>query len=59
MTKIDINQTITIGANIKATLWVPECCNAKRPINMAQGNNSTSPTKGNSINDKKKKPVRI
>lgn len=43
MEKIDSNQIRTIGANIKATLWVPQCCRAKRPINMTQASSKSSP----------------
>lgn len=45
MTKIDINQIVTIGANKNPTLWVPECCRANRPTNIMQERSSTPPTK--------------
>lgn len=44
MQKIDSNQIITTGANIKATLWVPKCCRANSPTNMTQASKRTSPT---------------
>ena len=44
MEKIDNNQMITIGANINATLWVPQCCRANRPTNMTQAIKRSVPT---------------
>lgn len=37
------SQTITIGANKKATLCVPRCCKAKRPMSTMHATITTSP----------------
>lgn len=43
MENMENSQIITIGANKKATFWVPQCWRANSPINMTQAINTSSP----------------